>query len=104
MAYADAGERDRLITGIRSLAAFLQNNPDVPAPPWADVYVFPPHGTDEQMRAEIDRIAACIRAGVTENADHGHYAASRHFGPVQYQAVAIFAHSRARDRADGEGA
>ena len=89
MAYANSDERSRLIAGIRALAAFLQDHPDVPVAPWADVYVFPPRGTDEQMRAEIDQIAARIGTAVTHDADHGHYTASRHFGPVQYRAVAI---------------
>jgi hypothetical protein len=92
VAYANADERGRLIAGIRALAAFLQDHPDVPAPRWADVYVFPPRGTDEQMRAEIDQIAARIGTAVTDDADHGHYAVSRHFGPVQYRAVAISQH------------
>ena len=80
---------------------FLQDHPDVPAPRWADVYVFPPRGTDEQMRAEIDQIAARIGAEATDDADHGHYAASRHFGPVQYRAVAISEHP---DNSGQEGA
>ncbi len=89
MSYANADERGRLIAGLRALAAFLQDHPDVPAPRWADIYVFPPRGTDEQMRAEIDQIAARIGTVATDDAGHGHYAVSRHFGPVQYRAVAI---------------
>jgi hypothetical protein len=90
MTYANVGERGCLIAGLRALADFLQDHPDVPAPRWADIYVFPPHGRDEQMRAEIDRIAARIETVVTNNAEH--YAAARHFGPVQYRAVAISGH------------
>jgi hypothetical protein len=93
VAYADADERGQLIAGFRALADFLQGHPDVPAPRWAYVYVFPPRGTDEQMQAEIDQIAARIGTGVTNDAEHGNYAASRHFGPVQYRAVAISGHS-----------
>ena len=89
MSYANADERGRLIDGLRVLATFLQDRLDVPAPRWADVYVFPPRGTDEQMRAEIDRIAARIGAEPTDDAAYGHYAAARLFGPVQYRAVAI---------------
>ena len=89
VSYANADERGRLIVGLRALATFLRDHPDVPAPRWADIYVFPPRGTDEQMRAEIDQIAARIGTVATDNADHGHYVASRHFGPVQYRAVAI---------------
>jgi hypothetical protein len=91
MTYANAEERGCLIAGIRALADFLQDHPGVPAPRWADIYVFPPRGTDEQMRAEIDGIAARIETVVTNDASH--YAASRHFGPVQYRAVAISGHS-----------
>jgi hypothetical protein len=89
VSYANADERGRLIAGLRALAEFLQDHPGVPAPRWVDVYVFPPRGTDEQMRAEIDQIAVRIGTVVTDDADHGHHAASRYFGPVQYRAVAI---------------
>jgi len=99
VSYANADERGRLIAGFRALAAFLQDHPDVPAPRWADAWVFPPHGADEEMRAEIDQIAARIGAEATDNATYGHYAASRHFGPVQYRAVAISQHP---DNSDGE--
>jgi hypothetical protein len=101
VSYANADERGRLIAGLRALAAFLQDHPYVPAPRWADVYVFPPRGADEQMRAEIDQIAARIGTVVTDDTDHGHYAASRHFGPVQYRAVAI---SGRPDNSGHEGA
>ena len=67
VSYANADERGRLIAGLRALADFLQDHPDVPAPRWADVYVFPPRGTDEQMRAEIDQIAARIGAEATDD-------------------------------------
>jgi hypothetical protein len=101
VSYANADERGRLIAGLRALADFLQDHPDVPAPRWADIYVFPPHGIDEQMRAEIDQIAAHIGTVVTDDTDYGHYAASRHFGPVQYRAVAISQHT---DNSGQEGA
>ena len=101
MTYANADERRRLIDGFRALAAFLRDHPDVPAPRWADIYVFPPRGADEQMRAEIDQIAARIGTVVTDDTDHGHYAASRHFGPVQYRAVSISGHL---DNSSHEGA
>lgn len=88
--YANDDERGRLITGFRALASFLEDHPDVPAPRWTDVLVFPPDGTAEEMRAEIDQIAVSIG---TEPADRtvnrGHYTASRTFGPVEYRAVAI---------------
>ena len=80
--YASADERARLIAGFRALADFLQDHPDVPAPRWADVMVFPPDGTDEEMRAEINQIAARIGTEPADRtADRGHYTASRNFGP-----------------------
>jgi hypothetical protein len=86
--YADPAERTRLIAGLRDLAAFLEGSPDVPAPRWADVLVFPHNGMDDENRAEINVIAARIGAETSDNG-RGHYTASRLFGPVEYRAVAI---------------
>ena len=85
--YADTGQRARLIAGLRGLAVFLETNPDVPAPLYADVLVFPPDGSDAERRAEIDVIAE--RIGETPETVCGHYVVWRFFGPVQYRAVAI---------------
>jgi hypothetical protein len=86
--YASDDERDRLIGGLRALAQFLQDRPDIPAPRWTGVLVFPPDGPDEGQRAEIDVIASRIGAGTDESA-RGHYSCSISFGPVEYRAVAI---------------
>jgi hypothetical protein len=86
----NSDERGRFTAGLRELAAFLDQNPDVPAPRRADVIVFPPEGTDAEMFAEIDAIAG--RIGVTASdvdSPRGHYSAVRRFGPVEYRAVAI---------------
>ena len=97
MTYSDAEERGSLIVGLRELADFLEGNPKVPAPRWADVMVFPPHGTDIEMKAAIDAIAALVGTDVSDQtAESGHYTASRRFGPVQYKAVGIPARSMAR--------
>jgi hypothetical protein len=85
--YADPGQRARLIGGLLDLAIFLEANPDVPAPQYTDVLVFPSNGTDAERRAEIDVIAA--RIGVEAQAVYGHYIAVRQFGPVQYRAIAV---------------
>jgi hypothetical protein len=88
--YANPEERVRLIAGLRSLAEFLDQNPEVPAPSRADLLVFPPRGSDVEMFAEIDVIAETIGV-IASDADSpaGHYSAVRDFGPVQYRAVAI---------------
>jgi hypothetical protein len=96
MTYANAEERNSLIAGLRDLADFLEGNPEVPAPRWTDVMVFPSTSTDSGMRTEIDGIATLIGAEIDDQTtDHGHYTTSRGFGPVQYRAVAIPSSSRA---------
>ena len=42
--YANSEERARLIAGLRDLAEFLDQNPQVPAPRSTDLLVFPPAG------------------------------------------------------------
>lgn len=88
--YANDQERARLITGLRDLAEFLDQNPQVPVPRYTDLLVFPPRSTDAEMFAEVDVIAEQICATASQNdTPDGHYIASRDFGPVQYRAVAI---------------
>jgi hypothetical protein len=86
--YANPDERDRLIGGLRALAGFLHDHPDVPAPRFADLLVFTPDGTDEEQRAEIDVIASRIGAQTSESPGD-HYSASVVSGPVAYRAIAI---------------
>lgn len=86
--YADPGQRTRLIAGLLDLAIFLEANPDVPAPQYTDMLVFPSDGTNAERRAGIDVIAARIDAEPCEITS-GHYSVSRYFGPVEYCAVAI---------------
>lgn len=96
MTYSNAEERISLIAGLRDLADFLEARSEVPVPRWADVMVFPPHGTDIEMRAAIDAIAALIGTGISDQtADNGHYTVSRKFGPVHYKVVGIPARSLA---------
>ena len=101
MAYANAEERGSLVSGLRDAADFLEQNPEVPAPRCADLMVFPPAtSTEQEMRTEVDRIAALIGTPVKDDtADEGHYTTARQFGPVQYQAVAIPARCRELRRA-----
>jgi hypothetical protein len=88
--YANSEERDRLIAGLRQLAEFLDQNPQVPAPRSTDLLVFPPNGSDAEMFAEIDAIAGRIGAVASDaGSPRGHYTAVRSFGPVEYRAVAI---------------
>ncbi len=89
MTYADPAQRQELITGLRALADFLASHPEVPAPLYTDVLVFPPLGSDSARRREIDLIASRIGSGVGTCPIYCHYQTSRRFGPVEYRAVAI---------------
>ncbi len=89
MTYANPIQRQELITGLRALADFLENNPEVPAPSSTDVLVFPPSATDSGKRREIDIIAMLIGSGTEISPSRRHYMTSRQFGPVEYRAVAI---------------
>src|SRR5260370_22065911 len=88
--YANDEQRVRLVAGLRDLADFLDQNPDVPAHWEADLLVFTPEASDAEMFAEIDSIAELIGSDASDNGSpHGHYSAVRSFGPVHYRAVAI---------------
>ena len=83
-------ERVRLTAGLRDLADFLDQNPDVPVPRRADLLVFPPEASDAEMFAEIDTIAELIGSTASDaDSPRGHYSAVRDFGPVRYCAIAI---------------
>jgi len=88
MTYADPAQRAALIGGLRALADYLESNPEVPAPTYADVFIFPPAGDWPAMHAEIDVIASRLTV-IARSSHGGHYVANRFFGPVQYRAVAI---------------
>jgi hypothetical protein len=99
--YGNDEERVRLLAGLRDLANFLNQNPDVPVPWRADVLVFPTEASDAEMFAEIDAIAELMGSDASDaDSPRGHYSAVRNFGPVQCRAVAI-PHS-ARDNQRGE--
>lgn len=99
--YANSEERERLIAGLHDLADYLNDNPQIPAPRYTDLLVFPPAGSDAEMFAEIDAVADRIGTTATDaDSPAGHYRAARNFGPVEYRAVAI--PSSARGDEDGE--
>ena len=99
MPYADMNQRPQFIAGLRTLAAYLDAHPEVPAPVRVDVMVFA-RGDDHVMRAEIDRIAALIGSqSRTTEPSHNQYCAERNFGPVTYSAVAVLSAARAEHRA-----
>lgn len=93
--------RRALINGLLNLAIFLEAHPDVPVSSSVTLHHFPNHDTDEDLRAEIDQIAARVGSRIDfEDSPYGHYATSVHFGPVEYRAVAILSAARARHDAE----
>ena len=92
--------RAALIDGLLDLAAFLEANPGVPAPFSVTAHHFP-DGSDDEIRAEIDGIAELLGIDVDPgDVGYGHYGTGLGFGPVQYSAVGILAHARARHHAE----
>lgn len=100
--------RTQLIDGLRALADFLENEPDVPVNSWAHVsYSVTPADTadgedsEDAKRAEVDRVAAVLGVTPTLSNNGSHYSAQRAFGPVEYRATAItqdhMAHYRAAE-------
>ena len=87
--YANDEQRVRLIAGLRDLADFLDQNPDVPVPRRADLLVFPPEASDAEMFAEIDTIEVIGSTASDADSPRGHYSAVRDFGPLQSRAIAI---------------
>jgi hypothetical protein len=97
--HANDEQRVRLVAGLRNLADFLDQNPDVSAPWEADLLVFPPEASDAEMFAEIDAIAELIGADASDDGSpSGHYSTVHSFQLVQYRAVAI--PYRARKKGD----
>jgi hypothetical protein len=82
----DPGERREFISALRELAAFLEENPDVPVPLHRVPICLSATGTDAEMFAAIDRIAAMLGVPAIRG---GHYTATRRFGQIEYRAVAI---------------
>ncbi|MET8864115.1 hypothetical protein ABZW11_14280 [Nonomuraea sp. NPDC004580] len=91
-------ERDALIAGLIALAGLLKANPKLPMPVSPVIaYAFPAKGPDDEMCAEVDKIAALLGSGIDpEQLPYGHYQTAIEFGPVRYEFTAILAAARAR--------
>jgi hypothetical protein len=82
--------RTDFVAGLHALADFLTANPTLPIPEHGADILIHVRGTDDDQRAEVDRLAGLLDAPVNdETADSGHYTTTRSFGPVDYYCVAI---------------
>ncbi|MEV4390697.1 hypothetical protein [Nonomuraea sp. NPDC049607] len=95
-------DRDALIAGLISMAGFLKAHPQIPtsiAP--VTLRAFPDNGSDDDMRAEVDKVAALLGTEIDHHhLPHDHYMTGIGFGPVRYEFIAILAAARARHAAD----
>ncbi len=88
MSYADSADRLAVISGLRALANYLESNPEIPAPIYPVLHIFPQNDDWSAECAEIDAIAARLTVNAYETSG-GHYVAARFFGAIEYRAVAI---------------
>jgi hypothetical protein len=82
----DLFARTQTISGLRALADFLENNPAVPVSEFGWEVSHYPEGTDQEQKAEVDRIAALLSVAPD---NRRHYMASKTFGRITYRAVHI---------------
>jgi hypothetical protein len=82
-------DRAAVRAGLRALAEFLGAHPGLPVPQFsifAGLTVYPV-GSQEEKRAEVDRIADVLQVNTEE---FGVYQAELRFGgPIAYRAVAV---------------
>jgi hypothetical protein len=87
----DLFARAQSILGLRKLADYLENHPDLPVKEYGfDLTVYAEADTDAAGRAEIDRIADILGVTPVDNTPvGGHYIAVKTFGRIAYRAVFI---------------
>ena len=94
---SDLLHRAKVISGLRQLADWLDEHPDVPVPPFGwDLNVYTHADDDAASRADVDQIAAILGAQVQDDtARGGHYRTQRSFGLISYGAVHVSARNSA---------
>jgi hypothetical protein len=88
---SDLLHRAKVVGGLRQLADWLDDHPDLPVAPFGwEVNVYPHQDDPAASRAEVDRIAATLGTQVADDTGQGgHYRAQRIFGLISYGAVHI---------------
>ena len=84
-----------VIQGLRALADYIAEHPDVPVPLIVEISYHPIADTDAEQIAEIDRIAKTL-GQTPEHTDADHYRVSRRFDSVEYRAVAVLENAMRR--------
>ena len=88
-AWTETENRNAVIDGLRALADFLVEHPDMPVPRYPELMVNVIAASDEEERAEVDRIAGILDVTPALNAAETHYRARAAFGPLEVTVVAI---------------
>ncbi|WP_433513570.1 hypothetical protein ACQP2T_60100 [Nonomuraea sp. CA-143628] len=92
--------RTRLIEGLRALADFLEDRPELPVPDMVHATVCVLHGSEEERKAEVERIGRLIGMPLNPaDADLGYHSAEVRFGPLLYGAMTATEARRARTNA-----
>jgi hypothetical protein len=82
----DPADRAAFIAGLRELADYLTTHPHIPVPRNRREILLHVRGDDQRQREEIQRVAELLNITPRFGA---HYTATRAFGPIGYQFVAI---------------
>ena len=86
----DPATRQAFITGLRDLAAWLDQHPAVPVPKYGDeIHLCAGAPTTAVAPRSITSPRTCKLAIDNRLAYSGHYEAVRSFGPVGYRMIAI---------------
>lgn len=95
----DNNDRTEMVAGLRALADFLEQHPDLPLPYHIDATPYL-CGSDEDDRAAVDLAAGILGVQAYVKTFGQHYEAVCHFGgKVQYRALAIPAATMAKHHA-----
>jgi hypothetical protein len=86
----DPGAKERFIRALRELADYLDRNMTIPVPTHGASILLHASSADNGGRTQVDRIAELLGVDVNDDTAHGgHYWATRSFGPIGYEIVAI---------------
>jgi hypothetical protein len=98
---ADLLARTQTISGLRQLADYLDQHPDIPVAQFGwGLMTFARRDDDAAGQAEVDQVADILGAQVHDDtANGGHYTAARTFGRITYEFIHVTARSRALHRA-----
>lgn len=88
--------RRSVIQGLRELADELSLNPGIPVPLVVEIGYHPRGASDEEKRAEVDRIAKLLGVTPEFSPSGDSYVATRRYGAVHYRAITIGAAEMAR--------